>query len=161
MALCGSCVEDDPDNTTTPSSASISLHQCLTCDATKQWLLAGTNGTLWWPQWHHPFHKTLHQCTLRSCFMRPTKVKNTNIEKYKNTKQKRNHKSYRNKINAQYQKYKMLRTTRVLIAVVFSAPPTSPLSQRWSTEMSNPLYLVERAVQKMWYFNTQSYILCK
>ena len=51
----------------------------------------------------------------------------------------------------------MLRTTRVLIAVVFSAPPTSPLSQRWSTEMSNPLYLVERAVHKMWYFTTQSY----
>ena len=90
--------------------------------------------------------------------MRPTKVKNTNIEIYTNTR-KRIHKSYRNKINAQYQKYKMLRTTRVLIAVVFSAPPTSPLSQRWSTEMSNPLYLVERAVHKMWYFNTQSYIM--
>ena len=82
------------------------------------------------------------------------KHKYREIQKYKT---KRNHKSYRNKINAQYQKYKMLRTTRVLIAVVFSAPPTSPLSQRWSTEMSNPLYLVERAVHKMWYFTTQSY----
>ena len=54
----------------------------------------------------------------------------------------------------------MLKAPRVPIAVVFSAPPTSPLSkvEHWNSEMSNPLYMVERAPSNVvFYHSSQKY----
>ena len=90
----------------TPSMSYVWWHQAE--GTTRLYVvLAGTNGTLWWPQWHHPFHKMLHQCTLQLYFMHPTKVmkKYTNIQKYKNPKQTI-HISNTNKFtNIEYKKY--------------------------------------------------------
>ena len=143
-------VGGDPGN---PWKASISLHQCLTCDGTRGFGACSLAPTAPLVTPTPPLTPSIPQNTrpvhIAVVFYAHHKSKKK-TQMYRNTlTQKREYIIHINEIQEIHnaEKYKMLKAPRVPIAVVFSAPQLpSPLSQRWSSEMSNPLYMVENVV---------------